>query len=193
MNNFIEKYKIKDPLICENLISYFNENTNFEKHPGLVYHNDSIQVKKDQKDSIDMSISFEKVKNLNIFRNYFFHLFEFCSEYRKKYTYCDRTSKWSIFNEMNIQYYPLGGGYKSFHMERFCKEYPFSSRHLVFMTYLNTVKSGGETEFYYQKVKEKPVIGKTLIWPADWTHTHRGIPSLKEEKYIITGWFNFIE
>jgi len=31
----------------------------------------------------------------------------------------------------------------------------------------------------------------TLIWPTDWTFTHRGVPSLTEEKYIVTGWFNF--
>ena len=34
--------------------------------------------------------------------------------------------------------------------------------------------------------------GLTLIWPADWTHVHRGIVSASEEKYIITGWFSFM-
>ena len=67
------------------------------------------------------------------------------------------------------------------------------NRHLVFMTYLNTVKSGGETEFYHQKVKVKPKKGKTLIWPSEWTHIHRGRTSFKEDKYIITGWFSFFD
>ena len=35
--------------------------------------------------------------------------------------------------------------------------------------------------------------GKTLIWPTDFTHTHRGVISLSKEKYIITGWLSFIE
>jgi hypothetical protein len=61
------------------------------------------------------------------------------------------------------------------------------------MTYLNDVDEAGETEFLYQEIKFKPKKGLTLIWPADWTHTHRGIPSLSEEKYIITGWFNFVD
>jgi hypothetical protein len=60
------------------------------------------------------------------------------------------------------------------------------------MTYLNDVNDDGETEFYYQNLKIKPQKGKTVIWPADWTHTHRGITSPTQEKYIITGWFNFI-
>jgi hypothetical protein len=60
------------------------------------------------------------------------------------------------------------------------------------MTYLNTIKDGGETEFLYQKIKFKPKKGLSLIWPTDFTHTHRGIPSPTEEKMIVTGWLNFI-
>ena len=45
------------------------------------------------------------------------------------------------------------------------------------MTYLNDVSDGGETEFYYQKLKVKPETGLTLIWGSDWTFTHKGITS----------------
>ena len=60
------------------------------------------------------------------------------------------------------------------------------------MTYLNDVEDKGETEFVLQNLKVKAEKGKTLIWPADWTHTHRGIISPTQEKYIVTGWFNFM-
>ena len=33
--------------------------------------------------------------------------------------------------------------------------------------------------------------GLTLIWPTDFTHTHRGMPSFKTEKEIVTGWYSF--
>jgi hypothetical protein len=59
------------------------------------------------------------------------------------------------------------------------------------MTYLNDVTDDGETEFYYQQVKFQPKKGLTVIWPADWTHTHRGIASMTQDKYIVTGWYNF--
>jgi hypothetical protein len=59
------------------------------------------------------------------------------------------------------------------------------------MTYLNDVEIGGETEFFHQKLKIRPEKGLTLIWPADWTFTHIGITS-PEEKFIVTGWFNYI-
>jgi hypothetical protein len=58
------------------------------------------------------------------------------------------------------------------------------------MTYLNDVPNGG-TEFYYQGLKSPAKKGLTLIWPADWTHTHRGIVDDKNEKYIVTGWYNY--
>jgi hypothetical protein len=61
------------------------------------------------------------------------------------------------------------------------------------MTYLNDVYKGGETEFFHQQFKVTPKKGLTLIWPADWTYTHRGIVAPVEEKIIVTGWWNFIK
>jgi hypothetical protein len=193
MNNFIGKYKIQDTKICSNLVEYFNGVDSDKKSPGFISTPSGNIIRKEEKESIDLSFSVKEISNLNIFKHYFFELSQFCEEYKKRYSYCNLTSKWEIYDRFNIQYYAPGGGYKIFHMERSSCKPPVSSRHLVFMTYLNTVKSGGQTEFLYQKVKENAVIGKTLIWPADWTHTHRGIPSFKEDKYIITGWYNFIE
>ena len=37
----------------------------------------------------------------------------------------------------------------------------------------------------------KPEIGKTLIWPAEWTHAHKGEVLNSGVKYIITGWMHF--
>ena len=59
------------------------------------------------------------------------------------------------------------------------------------MTYLNDVKKGGETEWYYQNLKVKPEKGLTVIWPAEWTFTHRGRKTVKGNKYIMTGWYGF--
>jgi hypothetical protein len=57
------------------------------------------------------------------------------------------------------------------------------------MTYLNDLDSG-HTDFLHYDISIKPEKGKTLIWPAEWTHAHRGQEVL-ENKYIITGWFHF--
>jgi hypothetical protein len=61
------------------------------------------------------------------------------------------------------------------------------------MAYLNDVEEGGETEFLYQKKRVKPVKNRVVVWPAGFTHTHRGNPPLSNAKYIITGWVEWIE
>jgi prolyl 4-hydroxylase len=67
-----------------------------------------------------------------------------------------------------------------------------SKRLFVFMLYLNTVNDKGGTEFKYYNHIEKAEAGKLLIWPPDFTHTHRGVVSPTEKKYIITGWYSLI-
>ena len=69
-------------------------------------------------------------------------------------------------------------------------EHSSGNRILVFMTYLNDVKDGG-TEFLYQKLTTPAKKGLTLIWPTDFTHTHRGVISQTKEKYIATGWYAY--
>jgi hypothetical protein len=67
----------------------------------------------------------------------------------------------------------------------------YQTRILVFMTYLNDVPDGG-TEFIYQNIISPAKKGLTLIWPAEFTHLHRGQISKTKEKYIVTGWFNYL-
>ena len=92
-----------------------------------------------------------------------------------------------MIESCQIQHYKPGQGFKSWHCERMSKE----NRCLVFMTFLNTVPSGG-TQFKYQNLTVPAKKGLTLIWPTDFTHTHKGQITQKHEKYIITGWFGFI-
>lgn len=91
----------------------------------------------------------------------------------------------------NMQRYAPGEGFFNYHCER--ASLKFSDRVLVWMVYLNDVTDRGETEFYYQHYFERPRQGTLLIWPADWTYTHRGISSPTQTKYILTGWVNHIK
>jgi hypothetical protein len=83
----------------------------------------------------------------------------------------------------------LREGYHIWHYESCNRE--LSCRLLTWMLYLNDVDEGGETEFLYQSMRVKPKQGTLVIWPAAFTHTHRGNPPLSNEKYIVTGWTEF--
>ena len=58
------------------------------------------------------------------------------------------------------------------------------------MFYLNSVDDGG-TLFPLYDIGIKAVEGRLVIWPAYWTHAHRGQISQTKTKYIATGWFSF--
>jgi len=88
-----------------------------------------------------------------------------------------------------IQKTKIGGGYHVWHYESGNRE--SSNRLLTWILYLNDVHEGGETEFLYQHMRVKPEQGTLVIWPAAFTHTHRGNPPISNEKYIVTGWTEF--
>ena len=64
-------------------------------------------------------------------------------------------------------------------------------RVLAWMVYLNDIKKDGGTRWPQQNFTSKPRSGDLYIWPAGWTHSHYGVPALKETKYIVTGWCSF--
>ena len=80
-----------------------------------------------------------------------------------------------------------GQGYHVWHYEN--NMYQATDRLLAYMTYLSVPEEGGETEFLHQSVRVKPKVARTVIWPASFTHLHRGNPPLKGDKLYITGWF----
>jgi 2OG-Fe(II) oxygenase superfamily len=65
-------------------------------------------------------------------------------------------------------------------------------RQLAVIIYLNTVDEGGETSFYRQDLKIKPVAGDALFFPTFWTHMHCGEIPRSGDKYIISSFIRFV-
>ena len=97
-------------------------------------------------------------------------------------------SRWRICPTYNIQKYDgKKEGYFTLHCEH-AAGYPY--RMLAWMVFLNDAKSG--TEFPFQNRILKPKTGRLAIWPAAWTHPHRGVTPNQGLKYIATGWGYFL-
>ena len=95
-----------------------------------------------------------------------------------------------VNSEVKLQKTAPCGGFHKFHAENVGENN--ARRALVWMIYLNDIpENEGETEFLYQKRRINPKKGTLVIWPAGFTHTHRGNPVYTEDKYIATGWFYF--
>jgi len=110
----------------------------------------------------------------------------------------DYVEEFDILKDYNLRCTTLkmqktepGAGYHVWHAEQGPDE--DASRCLVYSAYLNTIEDAGETEFLYQRLRIPPKENTVLIWPAAFTHTHRGNPPLEGCKYILNGWIEFIE
>jgi len=64
-------------------------------------------------------------------------------------------------------------------------------RQLAMVIYLNSVESGGETCFYRQNLKVRPVAGDAVFFPTFWTHMHCAETPRSEDKYVISSFVCF--
>ena len=112
--------------------------------------------------------------------------------YAQKHKFLIHTPvEWAIDIPANLQHYKPGMSYNGEHMETGYEE-TSARRMLAWMIYLNTVKDGGGTRWLQQKVYANATEGMMVVWPAGWTHSHMGIVSNTEHKYIVTGWCSFV-
>ena len=154
--------------------------------PGTI--NGSVNTK--LKDSTDVGMSFnfdDNIVNQILMKS----LSKNTRKYIEENEELRYISTWGIKDTYNIQRYYPKQGYSYLH----CENYNMNSnkRVLVWMFYLNTVKDDGETYFSNYDLKVNAVEGRLVIWPAYWTHCHKGIVSNSETKYIATGWYEKIE
>lgn len=189
--NFIRSYKLSDLSICQDIINWFETHLELSKQGAVYFPNGDIKADKNVKDCTaipvtDLSFAYSQ-EPLARFLDW---LWECVNKYLEDFPELDHTV-FSMTEGFNIKrYLPPEQGFKAFHMER--QSILTSKRLFVFMLYLNTVNDKGGTEFKYYNHIEKAEAGKLLIWPPDFTHTHRGVVSPTEKKYIITGWYSLI-
>ena len=186
-NSFISGWKSEDSDLFDKIIDFYENNSHLQSDG--VSNFDSVN--KDYKNTTDIKISPKDLEKENyaVFNDYIKHIHECYKEYRKEWTFFgSRINKINI-GSFNLQKYDYGGHVKAWHTER--DSIYLSHRVLAWITYLNDVEEDGETEFLYYNTKIKPEKGKTLIWPAEWTHAHRGNPTKNSLKYVVTGWFYF--
>jgi prolyl 4-hydroxylase len=183
IDNFIYQEFI-DTNLCDKLIEFYEDSPN--KFRGTFGEKAEENFKYKQSTEIAFGPN-----DGEIFSLYVKELNKVCDSYKKKYVFSDiQQNKWTWIGS-KIQKYNFNEGYHVWHCEN--EGSPNSiNRHLVFMTYLNDIKNEGETGFFYQNLKIKPKKGLTLIWPAVWTHTHKGFPTSFQQKYIVTGWYGWV-
>jgi Rps23 Pro-64 3,4-dihydroxylase Tpa1-like proline 4-hydroxylase len=175
---------------CEHLIAEFDRNQTLGVGSNRQTSEDVPKHRKNdyQISSNGKNINFEPFEG-NSVTNMFFSGLQHCFD-----AYSDEFSNLKDINincnNIKMQKTSSGGGYHVWHHEQGNGDQ--ANRGLVYMLYLNTLapEENGETEFLYQQRRINPVENTIVLWPAAFTHAHRGNPVYGDRaKYIITGWF----
>tara|TARA_B100000579_G_scaffold73594_1_gene56535 strand:- start:1 stop:600 length:600 start_codon:yes stop_codon:yes gene_type:complete len=184
--HFIGSWILEPLSICEDLINYFERNI-AKQTKGRTIGGVNINIK----DSVDIRINPKEIilPGNEAFKIYFEKLFECYKNYINEWPFLKDLFQELEIGSFNIQKYSPGQHFKKIHTER--SSIDSAHRVFAFMTYLNDVDKGGSTYFSHYDLEIQPRKGLTLIWPAEWTHAHRGNILKEGSKYIITGWLNF--
>jgi hypothetical protein len=185
--SFISALRLDDLSLCDAIVDFFDrrEDKQTDGSVGLG------QVDKSVKNSRDLIINPKELQGEDHapLMAYMEQLHQCYLAYSKEWEFLGSILKRVHIGRFNIQRYGTDGHFGQLHSER--TSLNTLHRVLVWMTYLNDVPGGGETEFPHFGLKVKPEKGTTLIWPAEWTHAHRGCVVTEGPKYIITGWMHF--
>jgi len=178
MESFIRKHQVEDVKLCDDIVNVFESDPNKEykcsgQSGGFVQNH--VKVSLDEQ--------FSRYNYGRIFDRYVKHLTPLIADYMAEFGMPNLG-----LQNVQVQKYLPGEGFKKYHFER---DVMNPCRTLTFMTYLNDVENAG-TEFLLQNITTDAEKGLTVIWPAEFTHPHRGIVSETDIKYIITGWFSFL-
>ena len=181
--NFIEIYdNALTSEMCKGIIHFFDVAPPEIKYDGGT----SLWVNKNVKDSTDITMHFDRLTEPD--QIIISALRTGIEKYKEKHTETENVAAWSLTDIYNIQKYEPTQGYHFPHCE--CAN-GITKRILAWMIYLNTVTDKGGTRFTNYDIVTDAVEGRLLIWPAYWTHTHHGVVSPTQTKYIATGWFEF--
>ena len=183
MYDFIETYDFGLELDCQKVLNFFERvyDEGKSRTGGLKFFN-----KNRQKICATETLSFAEDVEIN--ELVYFFVRQAIDKYSNDYTFLNVNKSWRLSPSYNIQRYDGDKeGYFSLHNEA-SGSYPY--RMLAWMVYLNDASSG--TEFPYQNITIQAKTGRTVIWPAAWTHPHRGVTPNQGLKYIATGWGYFL-
>ena len=193
MKNFIEVYEnTLSKEMCEKIRSFTDlwlSTMSEKRRRGVVMDTKRGSIlDKNLKDSYDIAMVLDENSEINnCIRK---ALLPKINEYKKTHPQINLLPDWRYDNSYNLQKYEPGMAFHYLHCENSTKS---SSRIAAWMIYLNTVTDGGGTYFDNYDITMNAVEGRCVIWPAYWTHMHKGIVSKTETKYIATGWISYID
>ena len=148
---------------CEILINSCLEHVIFDKNINFSY----CEI-----DVISFPFLFKLNNNINL--------------YIKKYPEINMTYSYWQLNHLRFKFFKKSESFVNWHSEH-SMDSPY--RILALQIYLTEHNCG--TQFYYNKKTILSKIGRVCMFPAYFTHTHKGQPDFDKDRMIITGYYSF--
>jgi len=180
-NSFINKFSKAYPKkSCDSLIKWFEQNKKMSRPGGAGIN---------KLDNLEINLH---LKTDNDYYGLGTTLNKCIERFKKIYPQVDKClGPWRLRPFIPLVKYKPGNFYYHVHCENDGGPERLN-RAFAWMIFLNTIKKGGGTKFIYQNIIAQPRAGDFYIWPAGWTHFHQGVNAPYEEKYILTGWINYL-
>jgi len=166
---------------CEeyiNLIEHYISNGVITKEDRAYHNTDHFSL------NFNNDVNYNILSGDNLSMEFLPKIKDFVDEYLKKFSVLGQEKL--LIYDTKAKKIPVGGGFHNWHYENTGLQ--VSARKLVIQLYLNTIEEGGETEFLYINKRIKAEQGRLIIFPAAFTHTHRGNPPIGKDKYIVSTW-----
>lgn len=162
---------------CEELIEAFESKIDYVRH-----------MKNAIRD--DYALQLDAHQSLYPFRDKIKQVLRDAHHYFGEYYDIQNNFDFIMSPSYKMQKSTTGGGFTYWHHEQ-GSDMRMVGRFAVWMFYLNDGFQGGTTDFKMQEHSFVPKRGTLLVWPAAYTHIHRGAPDLIGTKYILTGWWRY--
>ena len=166
---------------CEeyiNLVEHYISNGLITKEEKVFHKTDHYSI------NFNNDASYNILSGDNLSMEFLPKIKEYVDDYLKKFSMLGQEKL--LIYDTKAKKIPIGGGFHNWHYENTGLQ--VSARKLVIQLYLNTIEEGGETEFLYINKRIKAEQGRLIIFPAAFTHTHRGNPPIGQDKYIVSTW-----
>ena len=182
IHDFISVYdNILTPDECEyyiKLVEHYISNGLITKEDKAFHKTDHLPI------NFNNDVNYNILSGDNLSMEFLPKIKEYVDDYLKKFSVLGQEKL--LIYDTKAKKIPIGGGFHSWYYENTGLQ--VSARKLVIQLYLNTIEEGGETEFLYINKRIKAEQGRLIIFPASFTHTHRGNPPIGQDKYIVSTW-----
>ena len=196
IDNFIGVFDdVFEKEYCDTLINAFEVSVQMNKTVTRAEHGQTFQQANNKMyfltdDVFVRQQTAQTLGGLKILETFNKKMWECYDVYSGKYGILNQSvARHQLNPDLKIQKTSPSDGYHVWHCEQ--ADLASASRMMLVMLYLNDVEEGGETEWLYQSRRVEPKMGRLVFCPAFFTHTHRGNPPLKGNKYMLNGWLQY--